>query len=321
MYCNPKFDFATFVKLKTQIFSPSDMIIVEDTQEVDNAAKKQIKRNTIPETCDSQNNIVSTKMYFTDESEQREESVNNIFSDKSNNKQAHIIFDTCKFKNILSNVTMEKEETDELQEKEVFVENNSILAKNNKKKDILEENKYKFQQLGNMFINKDSSTSENSNLNCKENLIVENDSLNDNTDKFENARWERSRNSEYPRILSIEEIDNNEMYIQRGKEKNILGKYCFTDQQSQNSLKESKLGSVCKSERNQENKKVKGNEIQKRDKRKEEPQRTGANWYERYLNQEFTNEILRKDIPCGKRFTKKPIMILEKILKVDDFVL
>ncbi|CAL1674185.1 unnamed protein product [Lasius platythorax] len=164
MYCNPKFDFATFVKLKTQIFSPSDMIIVEDTQEVDNAAKKQIKRNTIPETCDSQNNIVSTKMYFTDESEQR-------------------------------------------------------------------------------------------------------------------------------------------------------------DQQSQNSLKESKLGSVCKSERNQENKKVKGNEIQKKDKRKEEPQRTGANWYERYLNQEFTNEILRKDIPCGKRFTKKPIMIPEKILKVDDFVL
>lgn len=29
-----------------------------------------------------------------------------------------------------------------------------------------------------------------------------------------------------------------------------------------------------------------------------------SNWYEKYLNQRFTNEILRKDIPCGKRFIK-----------------
>ncbi|KAM0730430.1 Nibrin [Formica fusca] len=447
MYCNPKFDFATFVKLKTQIFPPSDMIITEDTQDVDNAAKRQIERNIIPETCDSQNNQnISKETYFSNKGEQRdtynasksnmmkdkqnvnnrenkrkiipetcdsqnnehslkktrfsdeneqsnftiskddigmkiqnnenniknicffnknqqnnicnnnennivnnifhnsivsrkvdkkpqiipescnslEESVNNIFSGKSNNKQAEIIFDTGKpnEKNILSNLAMEKEENVELQEKEVFVENNSILAKNYKKKDILEENKYEFQQLGNVFTNKDnSSIFKNNNLNRKENLIVENDSLNDINDKLESARWKSSKNSEYPRIVSIEEVSNNEMYIQQGKEKRILGKNCFTIEESQKSLIEQKLGSVCKSDRNQEYKTVKENEIQKKDNRKEEPKKTGATWYERYVNHEFTNEILRKDIPCGKKFTKKPITIPEKILKADDFVL
>lgn len=29
-----------------------------------------------------------------------------------------------------------------------------------------------------------------------------------------------------------------------------------------------------------------------------------TNWYEKYVNQGFTNEILRKDIPRGKRFIK-----------------
>jgi len=30
----------------------------------------------------------------------------------------------------------------------------------------------------------------------------------------------------------------------------------------------------------------------------------GANWYERFLNRELTDEILRKDAPCGKKFSK-----------------
>ncbi|KAL6446713.1 hypothetical protein ACFW04_001272 [Cataglyphis niger] len=442
MYCNPKFDFATFVKLKAQMFSPSDTIITEDTQDVDNAAKRQIKNNIIPETCDSQNNKnISKETYFSNENEQKdtytsksnitmkdkqnvnnreskrkiipetcdsqnnehilkktrfsdkheqsnisiskdnnrikiqnnennicsfnenqqnnicnesnivnnifynsiisrkvnqqhqiipescsflEESINNIFSGKSNNKQAQIILETSESneKNILNNVSIEKEENVELQEKEVFVENNSILAKNHKRKDILEENKYEKQQVGNVFRNKDNSlTFENNNLNRKKNLIVEKDSLNDINDKFESARWRSSKNSEHPRIVSIEEISNNEMYIQQGKEKRILGKHCFTVEESQKSLKEQKLESVCKSDRNQDYKEIKKNKIQKNDKKKEEPQRTGAVWYERYLNQEFTNEILRKDIPCGKKFTKKSITIPKKILKADDFVL
>ncbi|XP_072759570.1 uncharacterized protein Nbs [Anoplolepis gracilipes] len=441
MYCNPKFDFATFVKIKAQIFSPSDAIIIEDTQDVDNVAKRQIERN-IPETCDSQydknvsketyfseseqrgtynasksnivmknkhndnrenkrkivpetydsqnNEHILKKTLFSDENEQSnifstntngtgmkiqydennlkniyffkenqqnnivnnnknvvsnivsrkinkqsqiipescnslEGNVNNVSSGKSNNnnnKQTHLIFDICKNeKNVSSNFAVEKEENVEFQEKEVFVEN-LIFAKNLKRKDVLEENKSKFQQLENVLINKNnSSTFENSNLNRKENFIIKNDSLNNINDKFENAKGESSKNSEYPRIVSIEKIDSNDMYLWQGKEKSILGKHCFTVEESQNSFKEQKLGSICKSGRNRENKKVTESKIQKKDEKKEEPRRIRVNWYERYLNQEFTNEILRKDIPCGKRFTKKPITIPEKKLKVDDFVL
>lgn len=400
MYCNPKFDFAIFVKLRAQMFSPSDTIITEDTQDVDNAAKRQIKSNIIPETCVSQNNKnISKETYFSNENEQKgtynasksnimmkdkqnvnnreskrkiipetcdsqnnehilkktrfsdkneqsnisiskddseikiqnnenniknicsfnenqqnnicnnesnivnnifynsivstkvskqpqiipesctflEESVNNIFSGKSNNKQAQNIFDTGKSneKNILNNLSVEKEENVELQEKEIFVENNSILAKNHKRKDILEENKYEKQQVGNVFRNKDnSSILDNNNLDRKKNLNVEKDSLNDINDKFESARWRSSKNSEHPRIVSIKEIINNEMYIQRGKEKRILGKHCFTDEESKKLLKGQKLESVCKSDRNQDYKEVKENKIQKNDKRKEELQRT-----------------------------------------------
>ncbi|XP_029167155.1 uncharacterized protein LOC114937737 [Nylanderia fulva] len=429
MYCNPKFDFATFVKLKTQMFSPSDLIIADDTQDiVDNPAKRQIERDIIPETCDSpSNNVVakkseerdtynakksdiairdeqnnreskrkiipetcdsqisshiSKKSRLSDENEQSnttistddtamkiqtgesnlknincfdesqnnisnnnknnfasdivckkiikqaqiipesccssEESVNNSFSeDKSNNKQACIIFDALKSKeeNIVSNLVVDKEKNIKLQEKE----NNSILGRNNKRKNMSEENKYKLQQFENTFMNKDNSlTSEN---NCKENLSVENDNLNDNHDKSENTRLEESKNLERPRIVSIEKIDNNEMYIHRQKEKSTSGKYCFTVEESQNSLKDSKLDSAGKSERNREDQNVKENKIQQKDKRKEKPQKPVANWYERYVNKEFTDEILRKDTPCGKRFRKKSIMIPKKILKADDFVL
>jgi len=387
MYCNPKFDFATFVKLKTQILSPSDTIIIEDTQDVENAAKRPIERNIIPETCnspnnknvskqinfsdenkqsiynasesniaikdkqnadnrenkrkiipetcDSQNNEhILKKTLFSDENEQSnifsisnddigmkiqndennlkninffnenqqnnifnnnksnfvsnivsrkvnkqpqiipescnslEEKVNNISSAKSNNKQILTTVDTCKFNenNSLNNFAME-EENSELQEKKDFAENSSILAQDYKRK---EEDKYKFQ-LGNMFINKNnSSTFESNNFNCKENLIIENDNLNDINDKSESARRESSKNSAiYPRIVSIEEIDKNEMYVRQGKEKNMLGKYCFTVEESQNSLKEQKLDSACKSE----NIKVKENKIQKKDERKDESQK------------------------------------------------
>lgn len=397
MYCNPKFDFATFVKLKTQIISPFDMIIIEDTQDVENAAKRSTERNIIPESCNFSNyKNVSKKTYFSDKNKQRsicnafksdiakkdkrnadnrenkrkiipetcdsqnthnehilkktlfsdkneqsnifsiskddiemkiqnnednfkninffdenqqnifnnnksnfvsniisrkinkqpqiipescnslEDKVNNIFSGKSNNKQIHIAFDTCKFneKNSLNNFATEQEEKSELQEKNVFAENSSIFAKNYKKEDILEENKYNSQQLGNVLINKNNSlTFESSNLNRKENLIVENDNLNAINDKFESARWESSKNSAvYPRIVSIEEIDSNEIYVRPEKEKNILGKHCFTVEESQNSLKEKKLDSVCKSEGDREN--IKENEIQKKDKIKDEPQKT-----------------------------------------------
>lgn len=60
MYCNPKYDFATFLKLKIPTFFSSDMII-ENTQDIVNTDTRQIKRKIIPETCESQNNEISFK--------------------------------------------------------------------------------------------------------------------------------------------------------------------------------------------------------------------------------------------------------------------
>ncbi|XP_025073983.1 uncharacterized protein LOC105426835 [Pogonomyrmex barbatus] len=62
IYCNPKFDFISFLKLKVQTFSPSDIIISENTQDV-NINKKQIKKQIIPDTCEIQNENFSKKIH------------------------------------------------------------------------------------------------------------------------------------------------------------------------------------------------------------------------------------------------------------------
>lgn len=68
-YCNPKYYFTTFLKLETQKFRSSD-IIIENTQDVVNTDVRSIKRKIIPETCESQDNLnVSKKIRCFDENE------------------------------------------------------------------------------------------------------------------------------------------------------------------------------------------------------------------------------------------------------------
>jgi len=67
MYCNPRYDFATFLKFETPTFFSSDMMI-ENTQDIINTNTRQIKRKIIPETYESQNKeTVSKKICCSDE--------------------------------------------------------------------------------------------------------------------------------------------------------------------------------------------------------------------------------------------------------------
>lgn len=58
-FCNPKFNFGTLLKSSTQTFSPSGLVIVDDTQDVPSTSNKRKpesneQRRIIPETLDSQ---------------------------------------------------------------------------------------------------------------------------------------------------------------------------------------------------------------------------------------------------------------------------
>lgn len=111
-YCNPKFDFGTLLKSTTQTFSPSDVVIVQDTQEdtspVGDKRKIQNKeqQRIIPETCDQRYNIDDSKKTCPSKYESKKSGtsgirkngsniIDDIFSGRSrNNKQFQIIPET-----------------------------------------------------------------------------------------------------------------------------------------------------------------------------------------------------------------------------------
>ncbi|XP_077266703.1 uncharacterized protein LOC143899859 isoform X2 [Temnothorax americanus] len=214
-----------------------------------------------------------------------EKNISDIFSGKSNNKEVRIIPETCEFNEELvgnNAVTKKEQQNFELQEES-----------------MLQENEYGFQQ--------------------QENLIVEKDNVNKNNDKF--ARWESSKNVKTPHTVSIKEINDStaiDINIKQGKENSLFEKGC-SRVELQDSLKKQKLSPVCNSEKNQEDKRVKEDKIYTKDNKKEELRKTSAS--KTYLNQGFTDKILRKDVPCGKKFIKMFVMKPERILRRNDFVL
>lgn len=302
---------------------------------MENADTKQIKCKMIGKTYDSQNNENISKKILFNESEQyvSDTSQTNIsakiqskniiksvsFSNESESK--HIsdmrIDMTCEFnEKIVNNFATEKEQQNvKLQKQKVFKENNVTFTKNNQEKNMSQENKYGFQQE-NIIIN-EKNTSLKKNVNKEENLIVEKDNSNNNS-KYTIASWENSKNVKPSQSVSIKEMSNNEIYI-KGKKDNLYEKNCSTVE-LQNSLKQ-KLISTCNSEKNRENKKVKEEDKIQTKNNKKELRKIEDNWYKKCLNQGFTDEILRKDVPCGKNFIKTFIIKPEKILRTDDFVL
>jgi len=207
------------------------------------------------------NNINKQFQIIPDSCHSLEKNLSNIFSSKSNNKQ---IFETSEFnKELVNSFAMEEEQQDiKLQKKENFKENNVTFAKNNQEKNMLQENKYKFQQEN---INEENNMIfEKKNLNREDNLIVKKDNLNNNIDKFTITRCESLKNTKTSQ--SIKEINDSEIYIK--EKKNLFGKDCSRIT-LQNSLKE-KLSSICISEKNEE-KKVEENKIQTENNTKELP--------------------------------------------------
>lgn len=378
-YCNPKFDFGTFLKPATEVSSSSD-VIIEDTQDAPLITVKNIQNKKqhiiIPETCDTQTDADSTKKaHSSNKNEKRDiakaskneiDIVNNTSSDKNhrqsriipetcdpldesiasdcsgqNSEEPQIVHETCK-ESIASNLSMNKQQNEKniLQEnvkfqqrEETFVEkeNYSILEKNNlvlgrnnpmlgKTKTISERNEL-ISEKDNVISKKDNLVPENTNS------VIEKDNIVSKKDSASQNDGDRNyKNSRGPRIISIEKIDNNdnrEIHVERVKEKALKKNYSKIDGPQNTQLKKRKSNVLSDSkEYQQEDKRTGEIEIEKRDKRVQQmPQRMTVDQYKKFrLDHKSMDQVLRKELPCGKMFRKAPILIPEKILRADDFI-
>lgn len=261
---------------------------------------------------------VNKLQIIPDSSDSLKKNISNMFSIESNNKRVQI-FDTCEFEElIVDNVAAEKERRNiKFQNKDIF-HKNAAVTESNKKKYMLQENKCGFQKQK-LILNEENSTIFEENLNRRENLNVEKDNLISNNDKFTTAGWESSKNMKTPLMVSTKEINDDDVYIKE-KEKNLFGEN-YSKVELQNLLKEQESSSIYNSEKTREDERVKEDKVQMKDIKRKHPRETGDNWCERYTNQKFTDKILRKDEPCGKKFLKMSVKKPERTLKADDFVL
>lgn len=245
---------------KTQNKNKKDIYVSNEQKNISDSNKSDIANNILPNNTNKQCQIIPESCYSV------EKNLSDIFSGRSNNKEIQI-FETCEFNKELvgNNFAREKEQQNlKLQKKEIFKEN----AKN-KEKNILQENKYNFQQQENSIINKENNTIfEKNNLDRQKGSIVEKDNLN----KFIIARSDNSRNVETPCVVSIKEINDSKINIKQEKESNVFGKD-YSRIELQDSLKEQKLSSICNSEKNQEDKSMKEDKIHVKDNTKGEPRK------------------------------------------------
>ncbi|XP_011349501.2 nibrin [Ooceraea biroi] len=408
IYCNPKFEFATFLELNTQTFPSSDIVIIEDTQDIvnrinkadgrskenvvseicvsqsnenavsstsvcplgenarrgtcdsnrsdiatrttRNADQRTVTRKVIPEICESQGNDQGTsKNVGPHIGDEQRNIMPNIFSKKKVQKQLEIIPESCcsagreasgtvsgKSDREQARIVSEIFEPDEVNVVEDLAARKICRnAKSSEKRGILTVEKGNDgtlekdavapvaittnQQRENYVISKKTNNSH-----CvKNNLSLgKNGSSNADYDKSDRANWQISKKlktSRGPRIVSIEKINHSKINTD-WKRKKALTEGRTKIQESSNSLKERKLDPVCSVGRPQEDERTKKNRIREGDKNREEPRKTVANWYEKYLKQELTNEILRRDAPRGKTFTKMPVVIPERMPRMDNHV-
>lgn len=280
------------------------------TKNIYSSNKSELKNISDRNRSSIENNILSsnTHQQFQIQNSCYLKKNSNIFSGK-NNEQVEITLDSCEFnEEFVNNVVTEKEQQNVKLQKEILKKNKVTFVRNNQEKNMLQENEHGFHQQENMNINE-------KNINRKANLIVEKDNL--YNDKSTIARLEHSKNAKTPQIVSIKEINNSKIYI---KEKNDPFEENWAKVKLQNLLKEQKLSLICNSEKNQENQ-IKEDKIRTKNVKKRVFQKIEGYGYENYLSEEFTNEILRKDVPCGKKFIKMFVMKPEKILTADDFIL
>ncbi|XP_011138845.2 nibrin [Harpegnathos saltator] len=374
-YCNPKFNFGTILKSSTQMFSPSDLVIVEDTQDASSTSNKRKIEGTeqpriIPETLDSQcDSGTSKKVRICDKNEQEDILENSkresdVFSNK-NDKQPQIIPETCDSldksiasdnfsrsdikkpriipescdKNSVSSPSIQDEQcSKDISPEDIGFPQEEKVILEKKHGSTLEKRNVMFEEddllLEDTTFNKDNLTLKRKNLMFKKSCPLKNDNWAGQNDEDESESWKSSKG---PRIVSIEKINNSDKSnIRTDRMANkSLGKDCFEIEESFDSQlkqrdkyddekvevidieKENKRGK--EKSRKMEMKELKIEE--KDEKREVERRKIGTDWYDKYLSAEFTDKILRKDAPCGKRFTKVLIPIPAKKLRADDFIL
>ncbi|XP_032679000.1 nibrin [Odontomachus brunneus] len=379
-FCNPTFDFGTLLKSSTQTFSPSGLVIVEDTQDVPLTSNKRKhesneQQRIIPETLDSPFDSDISKR-ARPESKERDIPGNSkngsgiacIFSSTAT-KQPRIIPETCDSldKTLNKNVandnfsrsstrnprvipeSWDKSSVDDFsvgnecrvknllqvdveakQQEEIILEktNNSVPEKRNlifEKEDLLLEDNNTTFKKHNLSLKRKNLSFEKRNP-----LLEKNNSTNQNVED-ESESWKSSKG---PRIVSIEKINvggKDNICTDRVTEKS-LEKDCSRVEETPNlklkhqDKRDKKVIDENKGDKEREEKSrkmgTKEVRIEKSDKNKEEkPRKIRTDWYDNYLGCEFTDEILRKSEPCGKRFVKAFVPTPVRKLGSDDFVL
>ncbi|XP_020284599.1 nibrin [Pseudomyrmex gracilis] len=302
--------------------------------------KRDFEYKIIPETCTSSNTeSISKKSQLLNENEQT--NVVNVSSDKvsrklqvisdeacrppnvvinmfssnstrkNNNKQPLMIFD----KNDIVNKPAEKKQTISLHQRNTPKENILTPSTNTQQvENLFRENEFNLQQRENILMNEeDNVIFENVNLSSpkENNLIIEKTIGND---KHKNTSQEKFKNSANKQIITIDETDD--ICMEQRKENNVPGKRA-THQEPKKLLKERQLDSASNLDNNRENNRAKENETEERNKSRNTC--LEGNRHKRYLNQERTDKLFRKDGPNGKRFKKAPVIIPTRRLKEDDF--
>ncbi|XP_014480833.1 PREDICTED: nibrin isoform X2 [Dinoponera quadriceps] len=315
------------------------------------------QQRIIPETIDSQyDNDIAKKARLSLESREKVISGNNengsdvvcIFSSK-NNKQPRIIPETCDFDKSIANDSFPQsnainprvipESCDRSSigswsaENEQRVENvlREDVESRQRKEIVLEKRQLLFQK--DLLPESNDTTFMENNLSRKrKSLLFEKSCSADKDDSAGQKDENESRkNSRGLRIVSIEKIASGERNLM---EEDVLKKdhsrieesLDFTLRQQDKHDEKIEIIDVDKgNEREEEKSREMGAEkvkIEEKDETsRKRPRKMGTNWYDRYLGCEYTNKVLRKDAPCGKRFVKVPVPIPVRKLKSDDFVL
>lgn len=382
MYCNPKFKFVALLKSNTQMFSSSDVTMIEDTQDV-NKTDNRIRRTRtiIPETCVSQDNTNDTRRDVSDVNR------NNVATQNTDQGKIarNIIPETCESQKnddvstnktqdgkIVVNIFSRKRAeiipesicssgenasgtiSDKSDRRRARNENSKLVSKIFENVDsepdeikmvkniaqrqsIGSQGEKLFQKTDNKSRAKEALVSVTTTEQERENYLIpetndsryvtqddpsrgKDDSLNNSASHQDSKRFESLKR---PRIVSIEEIDNRGINIEKIREREQPA--LDSQRTKSNSSKERKLDLDCMitidTDKNRESCQERTNENRARERdRKKDARKTDANLYERHANGEVAEKLLRKDAPRGKTFTKMSVVIPKRILRMDDFV-
>ncbi|XP_070517302.1 nibrin isoform X2 [Cardiocondyla obscurior] len=285
-----------------------------------NTNNKKIKCKIIPETCNSQitNISGSSSSFYENEikcisNNESNISMNNTQSDENKSMKRETNSKTYNFqnKNILTRFFHESEENqcylpDSNESNTSDVVKNIFSDKNSNAEVEIVFDRSKFEDNftterqepqndkshENLKINKKSAICKNVNLEKETTSIADEVKSNDK---------ENSKNTRILHVAFTKETNHNEINITKGKENNLLEK--DDGEVELQDLKKQNMSLVNETRnRSEKIKDIKKDKVQTKNNKIEQILKTEAN--KTYLNQGSVDKILRKDVPCGKKFKK-----------------